>query len=93
MLLQNVLSPLQTRAGLSYNLSLAIGTMLAALAVVVYADFASTLAGERVHIILQGAQMILLTVASGIIAGVLHALSTAGESAAAALAPRRAAAA
>jgi len=92
MLLQTMFSPFLTRAGLSYNLSLAIGAMLATLAVVVYADSASTLSAERVHIILQGAQMILLTTAAGIIAGVLHVLSTAGDGAARALAPRYAAA-
>jgi len=90
MLLQTLYSSFQTRAGISYNLSLAIGAMLATLAVVVYADSAATLSADRVHIILQGAQMILLTVAAGIIAGAFHAVSTAGETAVPMLAPRRA---
>jgi hypothetical protein len=91
MLLQNVFASFQTRAGISYNLSLAIGAMLATLATVAYADLASTLATERVQIILQGAQIIGLTVAAGVIAGALHVLSTAGESAAPVLARRTAA--
>lgn len=92
MSLQTLFSPFHTRAGLSYNLALAIGAMLATLAVVTYADLATAIATERVHIILQGAQMILLTVSSGIIAGALHVLATAGEAAPQYLAPRRAAA-
>jgi len=90
MQMQNVLAPCQSRAGLSYNLSMAMGAMLATLAVVVYADCASTLAAERVHVILEGMQIILLTVAAGVIAGGLHVLSTAGEPAAPAPARRTA---
>lgn len=81
MSLQTLFSSFRTRAGLSYNLALAIGAMLATLAVVVYADLATTIATERVHIILQGAQMILLTVASGLIAGAVHVFATAGDAA------------
>lgn len=79
MLLQNVFSAFHTRAGLSYNLGMAIGAMLATLAVVAYADFASAFAVERVHIILEGVQITLLTVAAGVIAGTLHMLSTVDE--------------
>lgn len=90
MLLQNVFSAFQTRAGLSYNLGMAVGAMLATMAVVAYADFASEFAVERVHIILEGAQIILLTVAAGVMAGTLHLLSTLGEATTPDL-PRRAA--
>lgn len=91
MSLQTLLSPFHSRAGISYNLGLAIGAMLATLAVVAYADLASSLPTDRVHIILQGAQMILLTVSAGVIAGALHVLGTAGEHATPVLLPRHAA--
>jgi hypothetical protein len=89
MSLQTVFSPFQTRPGLSYHLSLAIGAMLAALLVVAYAAGASDVSAVRTHIVLQGAEIILLTVASGVIAGALHLLSTAGDSALAVLSGSR----
>ena len=92
MSLQTLFSPFHSRAGVSYNLALAIGAMLATLAVVAYADLATTIATERVHVILQGAQMILLTVSSGLIAGALHVLATAGEAVPQFLSQHRAAA-
>jgi len=88
MSLQTLFSPFTARPALSYHLSLAIGAMLAILLVVAYAASVSPLAAVRAHMILQGAQIILLTLASGVIAGVLHMVGTAGETAVHAVLPR-----
>jgi hypothetical protein len=89
MSLQTVFSPFQARPGLSYHLSLAIGAMFASLLVVAYAAGASDEGAVRAHIVLQGAQMIALTVASGVIAGLVHLVSTAGGAALAAFSGSR----
>jgi len=55
--------------------------MFATLLVVTYAYLASPESAVRVQIVLQGAEVILLTLAAGIVAGTLHAISVASESA------------
>jgi len=64
---------------------LAIGAMLATLAVVAYACLHSDDAAVRVALLLKGAEAILVTWAAGILASVLNAKAIAGESAAQAL--------
>jgi hypothetical protein len=63
--------------------------MLASLLVVAYAAAASDAGAVRTHIVLLGAQVILLTWASGVIAGALHLASTAGSAAVAGLSGAR----
>ena len=58
---------------------LAIGAMLAALAVVAYSCLQSDDSVVRVHSILQGAEVILLTGTAGLAASALHWISLVGE--------------
>ena len=60
---------------------LAIGAMLATLAVVCYASVHSDDSAVRVAIVLQGAKVILLTWIAGFIASAVHHLSLIGEAA------------
>jgi hypothetical protein len=76
MSLQTLFSPFRHRVGLSFPASLGIGAMLAVLLVVAYAAFASPESAERAQIVLQGAEIILLTLCSGIIAGTVHWIGT-----------------
>jgi hypothetical protein len=79
MSLQNVFSPFRHRVGLSFPAALAIGAMLAVLLVVAYAAFASPASAVRAQIVLQGAEIILLTLCAGIIAGAVHGIGTYSE--------------
>jgi hypothetical protein len=63
--------------------------MVATLLVVAYAAAASELGAVRAHIVLQGAEIILLTVAAGVIAGALHLVGTSGNAALAVLSGSR----
>ena len=76
---QAILSHIERRPGLSFHASLMVGAMLAVLAVVVYASLATTVGALRTGIILQGMEVILLTLAAGFIASALHAVGTASE--------------
>ena len=80
---QNVSSFHQSHRALSFPWILAAGTMIATLLVVAYAYLASAEGTVRVHIVLQGAEVILLTLVAGIIAGAVHALGVASEAASA----------
>ena len=59
---------------------LAIGAMLATLAVVAYACLQSDDSSLRVRLILQGADVVLLTWAAGLVASALQWISLAGDS-------------
>ncbi len=72
---QAILSHIERRPGLSFNASLVIGAMIATLAVVAFAGLSSPVSAVRAHIVLQGAQVVLLTLAAGAIASALHAFS------------------
>ena len=61
---------------------LAVGAMLSALVVVAYACLQSDDSVVRVRLILQGAEVILLTWAAGIVASAVHLVSVASEVAA-----------
>jgi hypothetical protein len=63
----------------SFQSLLAIGAMLAALAVVTFACLQSDEGAVRVHSILQGAEVILLTWSAGIIASALQRVSLASD--------------
>jgi hypothetical protein len=65
--------------GHSFPVNLAIGAMLASLLIVAYAALASAESAERAQVILQGAQIILLTLSAGVIATVVHGLGLAAE--------------
>jgi hypothetical protein len=81
---QQIVSSLnQSRRALSFPGILAAGTMIATLLVVAYAYFASAEGAVRAHIVLQGAEVILLTLVAGFIAGAVHAIGVASESASA----------
>jgi len=77
---QMILNQIERRAGLSFHANLMIGAMLAVLGVVAYAGTAAS-ALLRTHIVLQGCEIVLMTLAAGIIANALHALSLAGTAA------------
>jgi len=79
MILQNVSSPTQFRHGLLFPVLLSWGAMLATFVVIAYACLLSPDAVVRVRIILQGAEVILLTWVAGNLAGALHSLGLAGE--------------
>ncbi len=79
MSLQTLFSPFRHRVGLSFPASLGIGAMLAVLLVVAYAALASPSSAERAHIVLQGLEIVLLTLCSGIIAGGVHWIGTYSE--------------
>ena len=72
---QAILNHIERRPGLSFHASLGIGAMIAILAVVAFAGLSATAAAVRAHIVLQGAEVILLTLAAGAIASALHTLS------------------
>jgi len=76
---QNVSLQTEPRAALSFAGILAWGGMLATLLVVTYACLLSPEGAVRVRMILQGAEVILLTLAAGAIAGTLHFLAHANE--------------
>jgi len=77
---QMILNQIERRAGLSFNANLVLGAMLAVLCVVAYAGTAGN-AALRTHIVLQGCEIVLMTLAAGFIANVLHSLSLAGAAA------------
>ncbi len=74
---QAILSHIERRPGLSFHASLAIGAMIAVLFVVTFAGLSASAAAVRAHIVLQGAEVILLTLAAGAIASAVHAISLA----------------
>jgi hypothetical protein len=63
----------------AFQALLAVGAMLATLAVVTYACLLSNDSATRVHVILQGGEVILLTWAAGMVASALHLIGVAGE--------------
>lgn len=69
----------ERRPALSFAGILAWGAMIATLCVLVYACLLSPEALVRVRVILQGAQVIVLTLAAGVLAGALHSASLAAE--------------
>lgn len=79
MFLHNISSPTQSRPGLFFPVLLSWGAMLATLVIIAYACLLSPEAVVRVRIILQGAEVILISWVAGILAGVLHDLSLASE--------------
>jgi len=68
-----VLSFTPRRPALSFAAILAWGAMIATLSVLAYACLLSAEAPVRVHMILQGAEVIVLTLGAGLLAGLLHA--------------------
>jgi len=68
---------LQTRspAALSFAGILCWGAMLATLLIIAYAYLASPEALVRAHIILQGAEVLLISLGAGVIAGSVHQLA------------------
>jgi len=76
---QYLSSPTHSGAALTFPGILGWGAMLAAMLVIAYAGLLSPEAAVRVRMILQGAEVILITLAAGTLAGVLHSLALAGE--------------
>ena len=74
---QMILNQIERRPALSFHASLMLGAMLATLAVVAYAGTATGM--MRAHIVLQGFEVILLTLGAGFIASALHAVSLSGD--------------
>jgi len=79
MFQQNISSPTHSHQGLFFQALLSWGAMLATLIVIAYACLLSPEGAVRVHIILQGAEVILISWVAGILAGTLHSLGLAGE--------------
>ena len=67
------------RPTLSFPGILAWGAMIATLLVIAYAGVLSPEASVRVHVILQGFQVIVLTLVAGLIAAAVHSLGLAAE--------------
>ena len=76
---QNISLQTRSRAALSFPGILACGAMLATLVVIGYACLYSPEGAVRVRMILQGAEVILITLSAGTLAGVLHATALALE--------------
>lgn len=79
MFQQNISSLTQSREGLLFQVLLPWAAMLATLVVIAYAYLLSPEGAVRVPIILQGAEVILISWVAGILANAVHCLGLAGE--------------